>query len=713
MAKSDIELLFGVAGGGSVSGASGQRIRSQLGSIIGEINKKPIEVEIKADAKKTFANWEKDVNALLGEKTKTVILSVKKIDSSAALADFKTDLQKIINSLSLEHGIDIRIKAKDIGDIGTDLKEVGVGAKDTAKDIDRLNAEIKELRTQAASITSAYKKVTNTSEANVNGVSVDQIKAKYLELQTQIEAMNRVGASSSNTHIAKVRELEAEMRSLLQVASKAETNFGPGSDANQKALTKVNNLLADIAKNQRDWTKARDGKSSAAYSSLESYASQLRSLSQQLTEGKINQADFAKSFGLISDGVTSARKQIRACGEATTSLTDKFKNLASKFGSWLTVSQVIMAAYRTMQDMLRNVVEIDTAMTELKKVTDATEATYDRFLTNAASRTRELGATLSDVINATADFARLGYGVEEASALADAAIVYKNVADGIDDIGTASESIISTMQAFGIETSDVMSVVDKFNEVSNNFAISSGGIGEALQRSASAMYSAGNTLDETIALVTAANTVVQNPESVGTTLKTVSMYLRAAKTEAEEAGESTDGMANSMSELREEILKLTGNQVDIQLDEENFKSTFQILKELSEVWDGLTDISQANILEMVGGKRNANVVSALLENFDIAKDALSTSLDSEGSAMAENEKYLDSIAGRIEKLKATFESLSVTLINNDLVKGIISIADAILQVTDALAGFAFNDMFSSLATLGAGGGIFAFFKNLD
>lgn len=80
------------------------------------------------------------------------------------------------------------------------------------------------------------------------------------------------------------------------------------------------------------------------------------------------------------------------------------------------------------------------------------------------------------------------------------------------------------------------------------------------------------------------------------------MYLRAAKTEAEEAGESTDGMANSMSELREEILKLTGNQVDIQLDEENFKSTFQILKELSEVWDGLTDISQANILEMVGGK---------------------------------------------------------------------------------------------------------------
>lgn len=53
-----------------------------------------------------------------------------------------------------------------------------------------------------------------------------------------------------------------------------------------------------------------------------------------------------------------------------------------------------------------------------------------------------------------------------------------------------------------------------------------------------------------------------------TTLKTVSMYLRAAKTEAEEAGESTDGMASSVSELRSELLELTGGKLDIQIDED-------------------------------------------------------------------------------------------------------------------------------------------------
>lgn len=135
--------------------------------------------------------------------------------------------------------------------------------------------------------------------------------------------------------------------------------------------------------------------------------------------------------------------------------------------------------------------------------------------------------------------------------------MYKNVGDGIEDVSQASESIISTMKAFGIEAENAISIVDKFNEVGNNFAISSEGVGEALRRSASALAAGNNTLDESIALITAANSVVQDADVVGTTMKTVSMYLRAAKTEAEEAGESTEGMANSVSELREELLALT------------------------------------------------------------------------------------------------------------------------------------------------------------
>ena len=163
------------------------------------------------------------------------------------------------------------------------------------------------------------------------------------------------------------------------------------------------------------------------------------------------------------------------------------------------------------------------------------------------------------------------------------------------------------------------------------------------------------------------------------------MYLRAAKTDAEEAGEATDGMADSVSELRSQILALTGNKVDIQIDDKTFKSTYQILKELSGVWSQISDISKANILEMVGGKRNANVVAALLENFEVAEKSLAVSANSAGSALAENEKQLDSINGKLAKLSATFETLSQDVLESEYLKVGIDIVNFLLKILDLLA----------------------------
>lgn len=224
----------------------------------------------------------------------------------------------------------------------------------------------------------------------------------------------------------------------------------------------------------------------------------------------------------------------------------------------------------------------------------------------------------------------------------------------------------------------------------NKFAISSGGVGEALQRSAAAMYSAGNTLEETAALVAAANTVLQNPDVVGTTLKTVSMFLRASKVELEEAGESTDGMANSVSELRDQLLALTRGEVDILTDAGNYKSTYDILKEIADVWDGIVanqGTDSAAILELLGGKRNANAVAAILENFEIAENALGVAADSAGSALIENEKHLNSITGKISKFQSSWERLSATIVNGDLVKVVVDFGTALLDAANWMAEF--------------------------
>lgn len=243
-----------------------------------------------------------------------------------------------------------------------------------------------------------------------------------------------------------------------------------------------------------------------------------------------------------------------------------------------------------------------------------------------------------------------------------------------------------------------MSIVDAFNEVGNNFAISSSGIGDALQRSAASLAAAGNTMEESIGLITAMNSIIQNPETVGTTLKTVTMYLRAAKTEAESAGVEIDGMADSASSLREKMKSLTG--VDIMVDSNTFKSTYQILKEISGVWDKLSDATQSNVLNLMGGKRNANAIAALIQNFEDAEAAMKAATNSFGSASAENEKYLDSINGKIAVMKASFEEMSSAVINSGVINFFVELATVLENAVTWLAKM--NLILPALIGAGAG-----------
>ena len=166
------------------------------------------------------------------------------------------------------------------------------------------------------------------------------------------------------------------------------------------------------------------------------------------------------------------------------------------------------------------------------------------------------------------------------------------------------------------------------------------------------------------------------------------MYLRAAKAELEEAGESTEGMATSVSKLRESILALTKGQVDIMLDENTFKSTYQIFKELSQVWEDMADVDQAALLELIGGKRNSDAVMSLISNFEIAEQALLTANNSAGSAMAENEKRMASIQGRITEFTRSFEEFSAKVLDGNLVKGVVDFGSSVLDVlTDIVETF--------------------------
>lgn len=218
------------------------------------------------------------------------------------------------------------------------------------------------------------------------------------------------------------------------------------------------------------------------------------------------------SYSILLDKSTGATKLLGGQTKETLTTLQKFGSalkgdVRGLISAFIGGMSTLYTVGRYIREGIQSVKELDAALTELRKVTDETEVTYDKFLQTAGKTSARIGSTLTNMTSATAEFAKLGYNIEEASKMAESALVYTNVGDNVD-VETGSQSIISTMKAFGIEANNTMSIVDKFNEVGNNFAITTKGIGDALQVSASAAAEAGNSLDETIALITAANTVV-------------------------------------------------------------------------------------------------------------------------------------------------------------------------------------------------------------
>ena len=216
----------------------------------------------------------------------------------------------------------------------------------------------------------------------------------------------------------------------------------------------------------------------------------------------------------------------------------------------------------------------------------------------------------------------------------------------------------------------------------NNFAITAEGLGSAIERAGASLVAANNDIYESVALITAGNSIMQDPDLMGNTLKVVSMRIRGAKAELEAMGEETDGVVDSVSKLREQIERLTG--VDIMLDENTFKSTYQIMDELSRVWNDLSDISQANVLEIVSGKQRGSAVSALLANFDDARAALEAAQNSAGSAAKENEAYAESIEGHLNKLSNTWQEIWQNTATRDQVNFFIDMATNASKLVDQI-----------------------------
>lgn len=486
-------------------------------------------------------------------------------------------------------------------------------------------------------------------------------------------------------------------------AKASEDTFAAGTKKHTDALNKVNTLLGQVTANTQKWTAARSGKSSDNYSALKGQITALETLKSGLMNGTVSAEQFENSFRSIKSTVTESSAAIRAAGENTQTLGDRFGGLATKFASWLSITQVIMTAVRTAKQMVSAAVEVESAMAQIKIVTGASDSQMEAFLTKSIALAKELGQSVTDVASSIETFARLGYNMSDSSNLAKYANIMANV--GNTDVDTATTGITSIIKGYELDANDAEHVSDVLVKVGQEYAISAEELMTAFQRGGAALHASGTDFEKSAALFAATNASLQNAETTGTMWKTVSARIRGATTELEEMGEETDGLAQGLSKYREEIKALSG--VDIMKDENTYKDMYDIFVQLAEVWDNMEDVSQSRVAEILGGTRNTSGIMSTITNIKDAIGAYSSAMDSAGTATEANNVYMDTTKAKVGELKAAFQELSSDFISSNFTKGAVEGLKGIVEAIDKIV-----ETVGSLGTILAGLGLAKVIKNV-
>lgn len=441
-------------------------------------------------------------------------------------------------------------------------------------------------------------------------------------------------------------------------------------------------------------------------SSLDEYRNQMSQYVREITHGKGQVKSFNNETRTLTYTVKTGKNEFTEYTVAVRGLDHQMVSVAGstkraetffeatmrkmkEISSYMSGMSILSRTWQELRRGIQYVKEIDDALTELKKVTDETEETYEKFLDTAGKTADKVGSTVKEIVNSTADWARLGYSIQEATNLAESTSVLLNVSE-FESIDSATSALVSTMQAFNYAAEDSMHIVDVMNEIGNNYSVSSDGIATALQESASALVTANNSYQEAVAMIAAANKTTQDVSKVGGALRTVSLRLRGTEVE----GEDNEGLITSMSKLREKIQGLSG--VDILTDTGAYKSTYQILLEISKVFSTMNDMDQAALLEIIAGKNRSNVVAGLLANTEDLESALLSANEAQNSALRENEKYLDSIQGKIDLFNNSVQTMWNNALDGDVVKGFVSLGTEIIKIIDKIG--LLNTVLVTLAT---------------
>jgi TP901 family phage tail tape measure protein len=449
-------------------------------------------------------------------------------------------------------------------------------------------------------ISDSVKKTIKISDA----ISSKSYDAKIASLN---DKLSNYSSDSTQYETAKnsIKELEDAYKTLKDAKDAYDVD---SSSDNYTKLVNANENLASVMKRTENEMKllsieqdkllapsvvASSQKSFVSYfenntKAAKIYKEEVAELQKQL-ENMTTVADKAK----FDTDFKNFQSMVISEGNTGTGLWEEVKRAFSQIGQFTGIYRVTSYVQQLPSQMIQAVYDIDTAMTNLYKVTEETDEKYQSFLSNAGTKAQALGRDMSSLITQTSEWAKLGYTLDEASQLSEVSSIYANVAE-VDD-ATAVSDLVTAMKAFNIEAKDSISIADSLNALGNKFATSSADLGEGLSKSASALKTAGSDINEVLAMLTGGAEITQSAGEFGSFLKVASMRLRGMKGSLEELGEEVDDSVDTISKVQTQILNLTHGQVNIFDSNGEFRDYYEIMEEISAIHDKLSSTEQADI----------------------------------------------------------------------------------------------------------------------
>ena len=545
--------------------------------------------------------------------------------------------------------------------------------EDTELKLQELNAKMQDTRNNLA----------NSINVQMNN---GQFKSEISDISVQI--------SKLSGEYANINSLSAELNNNLQAMENSRTpeQLTTAYQDYENTLKRIKNELKEvtnqekIANNASTLQQKKNNLSIGMDVWLKKNSAAAKEFGIRIQELKT--CDATRLNGIKAD-FQAITKEATIAGKSTLSFSDKLSAQIKRLSAYFSATMLFMESARAIRAMYDNVLDVDTAMTELYRVTDLTDSQYDKLYEDMISGAKAYASTLDTIINSTAEWVRLGFDADTAEQLAEISTMYQNVTD-LDE-STANENLVTAYKGFEkqllkLSNNDsaaaIEMITDIYDKLGNEFAESAADVGDGLSKSASVLSQGGASIQEAAGMFTGIQEVLQNSSTSGTALKILTLRIRGMKGELEELGEEVDDNVDSISKIQTQILNLTHGKVNIFDDEGNFRNIYDVMADISKIYNELSDTNRASLLEIIAGKNRANAVQALINNWGNVKKATEAAYNSAGTAYAENEKYLNSLEGHIAQLETTWQYLSNDILDSEFVKGLVDGLANVLDTTD-------------------------------